>query len=293
MKKDTNRKFIMISLLVILLFGVMVFGIRLVPALADEWTHDFEDLIKTNEPRLINDQATQRAEQPDAENDSENQESTLNTSTPDPAATLQTMVQDFENNTFSHAGWLHYVYYHESEVNNGVALPQNYYVDGWYLVNEAGFVSQDVVSYYDDAGNLNQRGIFTNNTLINLTTKEEMETEGPYKLKLDLSVTKTMLEMQMAGSILIHEDTTIDDKSVDNFSVIGNYDKPTNLSNSSQPVKSVRLTVLFDQATGAISEMESVFILIDGTEELFYRVQISTLDWGNLPQEFIQLLEGK
>jgi len=96
MKTDTNRKFILISLLVVLLFGGLVFGISLAPALADAWTHDFDDLIKTNEPRLINDQATQAAKQPDAENDSEHHESTSNISTPDPAATLQNMVQDFE-----------------------------------------------------------------------------------------------------------------------------------------------------------------------------------------------------
>jgi hypothetical protein len=188
---------------------------------------------------------------------------------------------------------LHYVYYHESEVNNGVALPQNYYVDKWYLVNEAGFVSQDVGSFYDDAGNLIQRGIFKDNNFINLTTNERMKTEGPYKLKLDLGVTKSMLEMQMEGSILLQEVFVLDEKPVISFSVIGNSDKPTYFSNSSQPVKSVRMTALFDQATGAISEMESVFLLIDGTEELFYRVQISTLEWGDPPEELVQILENE
>lgn len=292
MKTDTNRKFIMISLLVILVFGVMVFGIRLVSAFADEWTHDFDDLIKTNEPRLINDQATQTAEQPDAENDSEYQESTPNTSKPDPAVTLKTLLQNFENSTFSQAGWLHYVYYQESEVPNGVDLPQNYFFDGWYLIDEAGFVSQEVGSYYDDAGNLNQRGIFTDNTFINLTTNYRMETEGPYKLKLDGGVIKSILETYLLGSILIHEEITLEGKTVNEFSVLGNHQEPIYLSNSSQPVKSVRLSAIFDQETGALSETECVFILIDGTEELFYRVQISTLEWGDLPQEFIQLLEG-
>lgn len=163
MKTDTNRKFILISLLVILLFGVLLFGIRYVPALADGITHDHEDLVRMNAPRLINDRATETAKQPDAENEPVDQESTANTSTPDAAALLQNMVQDYENNTFSHTGWLHSVYYHESEVNNGVALPQNYYVDGWYLVNEAGFVTQNVVSRYDDAGNLISRGIYKDN----------------------------------------------------------------------------------------------------------------------------------
>jgi len=203
------------------------------------------------------------------------------------------MLQDFEDKTFSQTGWLHYVYYQESEVSNGVALPQNYFVDGWYLINEAGIVTQDVVSYYDDAGNLNQRGIFKDNTFINLSTKEEMDTEGPYKLKLDLGVTKYMLEMQTEGSILTHEVSTLNEKPVIKFSVIGNYDKPTVFGNSSQPVESARMSILFNQATGAISEMKYIYILVDGTEELFYRVQSSTLVWGDPPQEFIQLLEGE
>lgn len=120
-----------------------------------------------------------------------------------------------------------------------------------------------------------------------------METEGPYKLKLDGGVTKSMLETQMEGSILIHEESTVNEKQMDIFTVIGNYDKPTHFSNSSQPVKSVRMTALFDQATGALSEMECVFKLIDETEELFYRVQISTLEWGDPPEELLQLLEGE
>ena len=290
MNTENNRKFILISIFVVLLFGVILAG---APALADEWTHDFDDLIKTNEPRLINDQATETAKQPDAEDDSEYQESISSTSTTDTATLLQNMVQDFENNTFTQKGWLHYAYYHESEVPNGVALPKNYFVDGWYLINEGGFVTQNVVSFYDDAGNLNQRGIFKDNTFFNLTTKEEFLAEGPYKLKLDLGVTKGMLEMEMLGSILILEDSTLNEKPVNKFTVIGNHQQPIDLSNSSQSVKSVRKTVIFNQETGAITEMETVFILIDGTEEVFYRAQITTLEWGDLPQELIQLLEGK
>lgn len=293
MNTDANRKFILISLLVIIIFGIMLFGIRLMPALAEEWTNNFDELIKTAQPRLINDQATQEADQSGTENAPDHQDSTSNTSSPDPAVSLQTMVQDFETNTFSQAGWLHYVYYQESEVPNGVTLPQNYTVDGWYLVDEAGYVSQEVGSYYDDTGNLILRGIFIDNTFINLNTKEEIKTEGPYKLKLDLGLITSMLEMQMKGSILTQEFITLSEKPMVKFSLTGNYDNPANFSNSSQPVKSVRVTALFDQTTGAISEYESVFILLDGTEELFSRVQISTLEWGNLPQEFIQLLEGK
>ena len=292
MKTDKNRKFIIISLFVLILVGVTLLGVRFAPALANEFYPDHYDLVRTNEPHLINDKATETAKQSSAENELEDQESVANTSTPDAATLLQNMVQDFENNIFSQPGWLHYVYYQESEVSNGVALPQNYFVDGWYLITEAGIVTQDVVSYYDDAGNLNQRGIFKDNTFINLSTKEEMETEGPYKLKLDLGVTKYMLEMQTEGSILTHEVSTLDEKPVIKFSVIGNYDKPTIFGNSSQPVESVRMTILFDQATEAISDMEYVYILIDGTEELFYKVQPSTLAWGDLPQEFVRLLEG-
>ena len=293
MKTEKNRKIIMFSLFTLLILGVMLLGLRFAPALADEKAPDHYDLVKTNEPNLVNDRTTETAKHSEAEDEPEDQKAATNTSTHDTATLLHKMLQDYENNTFSQTGWLHYVYYQESEVNNGVALHQSYYCDGWYLVNEAGYVTQHVVSYFDDAGNLNQRGIYKDNTFINLTTNEKMETEGPYRLKLDLGVTKYMLEMQMEGSILNHEVSTLDEKPVINFSAIGNYDKPTVFGNSSQPVESVLMTILFDQAKGAISEMEYVYKLIDGTEELFYKVQPSTLAWGDLPQEFVQLLEDE
>jgi len=293
MKTDRNRKLLMLSLFILLLGGVILLGVRYVPALAADLLPDYFDLVRTNEPHLINDRATEIAKQPDAENESEDQESAINTSATDTSTLLRNMVRDFEDNTFSQSGWLHYVYYQESEVSNGAALPQNFYCDGWYLINEAGDVTQHVVSYYDDAGNLNQREIFKDNAFINLTTNEKIGTEGPYRLKLDLGVSKYMLEMQTEGSILTHEVSTIDANPVISFSVIGNYDKPTVFGNSSQPVESARMSILFNQATGAISEMKYIYILVDGTEELFYRVQSSTLVWGDPPQEFIQLLEGE
>ena len=216
MKTENNQKLLMISLITLLLVGVILLGVRFVPAVAAEILPNHYALVSTNEPHLINDNATEIAILPDVEYESGDQ---------DPAALLKSMVRDFENNMFSQPGWLHYVYYQESEVSNGVALPQNYFVDGWYLINEAGIVTQDVVSYYDDDGNLNQRGIFKDNTFINLSTKEEIETEGPYKLKLDLGVTKYMLEMETEGSILTHEVTTLDENPVIIFSVLGNYPK--------------------------------------------------------------------
>ncbi len=154
-------------------------------------------------------------------------------------------------------------------------------------------MTHHVVSYYDYAWNLNQREIYKDNTFINLSTNEKMETEGPYRLKLDGGVIKYMIEMQMEGSILTHEVSTIDGKPMINFSVWGNYDNPTVFGNSSQPVESVRMTILFDQATGAISEMEYLYKLVDGTEELFYKVQPSTLAWGDPPEELVQLLEDE
>lgn len=289
MKTEKNQRILLLSLIVLLLLGILLLGLRFAPALADEMTPDHYDLVETNESNLINDEVTEITKQPEAEDESKDQGSITNTSTPDAAALLHITLQDFEDKYFSQTGWLHYVYYQESEVSNGVALPQNHFVDGWYLINEAGFVAQDVVSYYDDAGNLNQRGIFKDNTFINLSNKEEMETEGPYKLKLDLGVTKYMLEMQTEGSILTHEVSTLDEKPVIKFSVIGNYDKPTIFGNSSRPVESVSMTILFDQATGAISEMEYIYKLVDGTEELFYKVEPSILARGDLPQEFVQL----
>ncbi len=100
MKTEKNRKILMFSLFGLLLLGIMLLGLRFAPALADEMTPDHYDLVKTNEPNLINDEATETAKQPEAEDESEDQGSTTNTSTPDAAALLHIMLQDFEDKTF-------------------------------------------------------------------------------------------------------------------------------------------------------------------------------------------------
>ena len=293
MKTNNSRRLTFISLLALLFVGTLLLGTRRSPALAEDFYPDHFDLVETNEPHLINDMATEIAEQPIVENKTEDQESVMNGSVYDMTASLKNMTKDFENDIFSQSGWLHYVYYLESDIPNGVSLPQNYSCDGWYFIDESGNVTQHVVSYYDDAGNLNQREIYEDHTFINLTNNDKMETEGPYRLKLDYGVTKYMLEMQAEGAILTEEVSSKNEKPMTKFSITGNYDKPTVFGNVSQPVESVRMTILFDQATGTISESVYVYILADGTEALFYKVQTPTLEWGELPQEFTSLLEGK
>lgn len=293
MKTNNNRRLIFISLFALLLVGALLLGVWRTPALAEVFYPDHFDLVETNEPHLINDMATKMAEQPVVENEIEDQESAMIASAYDAAASLQSKIEDFENDTLSQSGWLHHVYHLESDIPNGVSLPQSYSRDGWFYIDESGHVTQHVVSYYDDAGNLNQREIYKDHTFINLTTKEKMETEGPYSLKLDYGVTKYMLEMQAEGAILTEEVSLKDEKPMTRFSITGNYDKPTVFGNTSQPVEGARMSILFDQATGTISELAYMYILADGTEALFYKVQTATLEWGELPQEFVSLLEGE
>jgi hypothetical protein len=202
-------------------------------------------------------------------------------------------VQGFENKTFTQTGWLHYVYYLESEVDNGVTLPQNYYCDGWYFVGEKGNVEKHIIGYLDESGNLNQQEIFKDNMFTNLTTNEKMEADSSYRLRIDFGVTKYASEMEMEGAILTRDVYSIDNKPVVKFTLTGNFDKPTIIGNSSQPVKSVRMTTVVDEATGAVSEVEYVYILIDGTEELFYRIQTKTIEWDDLPNEFVQIMKDK
>jgi len=293
MKTNNSRRIILISLFALLFVGTLLLGARRTPALAEDFYPDHFYLVETNEPHLINDLATKIAEKPIVENESEDQESAMNASAYDVSASLQSKIKDFENDIISQSGWLHYVYHLESDIPNGVSLPKNYSCDGWYFIDESGNVTQHIVSYYDDAGNLNQREIYKNNTFINLTTNDKMETDGPYSLKLDYGVTKYMLEMQAEGAILTEEVSLKNEKPMTKFSITGNFDKPTVFGNASQPVESVRMKILFDQATGTISELAYVYIMADGTEALFYKVQTPTLEWGELPQEFTSLLEGK
>lgn len=286
----SNNKRIVFAISIFVLVGVLLLGLKYIPSLAKEIYPDLYGMVEQYEPELIDDRATQTAEQSESAEESNIE---ANSSDTDPAILLEKMVKEFEENTFTRSGWLHFAYTYESEVSNGIPLPENYLWDGWFLLNEQGDVIQHVISLNDVAGNLFQREIFKDNTFINLTTNDKMDNGGPYHLKLDLGVTKGMLWMQESGAILRQETDELDGRTAIRFSVQGTYDKPTVFGNSSQPVESIRSTVLFDQTSGAIYEMKDVYLLVDGTEELFYKVQVLTLEWDDLPEEFVQLLEDK
>jgi hypothetical protein len=293
MKVQNNRKQIVIALIAFLLVSAILLGIGSIPAVADVIYPNPYAQVQTIEPHLINNRATQMANQTEAEHSSNNHDPATIVTPPDTPSSLQSMVQGFENKTFTQTGWLHYVYHLESEVDNGVALPQNYYCDGWYFVGEKGNVEKHIIGYLDESGNLNQQEIFKNNTFTNLTTNEKMEADSSYRLRIDFGVTKYASEMEMEGAILTRDVCSIDNEPVVKFTLTGNFDKPTIIGNSSQPVKSVRMTTVVDESTGAVSEVEYVYILIDGTEELFYRIQTKTIEWDDLPNEFVQIMKDK
>ena len=124
MKIKDKRQVIKLLLFALLIAGVMLLVTQFKSAFADNSHLNLYDFVETNEPYLI----TQITNHPDLENEPENQEPAINTSTVDAPALLQSLLQDFEDHALSQSGWLHFVYYLESEVNNGVTLPQNFFV---------------------------------------------------------------------------------------------------------------------------------------------------------------------
>ncbi|MEA5079472.1 MAG: hypothetical protein VB013_12950 [Anaerolineaceae bacterium] len=296
--KTPNKRIALIILSLVIVITLFFAG-RFIPTLAKAIYPDMYGLVEKNEPKLINDLSTQeevKTESTDESFPSINDE-VITPVTPDAKSQLSTMLSELGNITFSKSGWIHFVYSNESDISNGVILPdgnlmpQNYINDGWYFVNDQGFVIKHLISLVDDAGNVLQREIFVNDTLVNLTTNEKMENIQPYRLKLDLGFSQEMLAMQDGGAILGEETDEIEGKPVIKFSIQGTFDKPTVLSNGSQPVKSIKLLMIFDQQNGAINEAEKIWQLTDDTEVLFEKNQVLTLQSDELPNEIAQILE--
>lgn len=87
------------------------------------------------------------------------------------------------------------------------------------------------------------------------------------------------------------ERVILNGKNIDKFSVIGNYDRPVVIGNLKVPVKGVRMTMIFDSDLAAISQVEDIYLLENGSERLFYKVDLITLQHEELPIDLATLLE--
>jgi len=281
-------KIITIAFLVFAITLGLFLGGKYYSALAKEIYPDLYGLVEKNQPKLINDAATQITSQPSQKSESTPQEA---------VDQLKESLDQWDKSVFTQSGWIHFVYMTTSAVENGVVLPdgslmsQNYVTDGWYLINDQGLVEKHVISLIDDSGNVLQREVFMDGILINLTLNDKMQNIQPYKLKLDLGLSQEMLTMEKAGAILSNQKLSIDGQSVSEFSVLGTFDKPTILNNSPLQVESIQLVISFDEQTGVMYEVEKIWRLTDGSEILFEKNQFVSLNRAELPGETAQFLE--
>ena len=220
-------------------------------------------------------------------------------SIPDPATLLNKMVHDFEEQTFTQSGWLHYKCAYKSDLENenvlpdGSLMPNEYVWESWYLVNENGYVTESVTSFLDTEGNIIQQFIFTNGTEYNLTFNNSYDTQSEqFKLSLEFNLAKMMLDEYDRGLTLSASVDDIDGRSVIRFSSGHRYDVLNYISESSQPVQRTNKELILDRTSGQLLESKTFFILEDGTEELSQHQYDCTIDWVELPEELEQLIEN-
>jgi len=150
---------------------------------------------------------------------------------------------------FAQSGWLHFVYSYESDLENGIVLPdyslmpKEYIVDGWYHINEDGKVFEHISTYGDGEGEVYQGSVFTNHSTISWPFFSQHEDE-PYTLSLNLGLAQRILDGYERGLALSAEADEMDGRAVVRFLRHHRYDVLNYISNSSQQVQRTNVELI-------------------------------------------------
>jgi hypothetical protein len=196
-------------------------------------------------------------------------------------------------------GWLHLVYQIDSEVDNGVVLPDgdpmpsSYVEDGWYFINKHGLVEKDVVTIKDPDGNILQQSAFNGNLGINFTLGFKDENLVPYEIKLDRGFIQSLLDAEALGILVNYQDISYKDKPSKEFSYTETYDNPVQIGGGQEPVESTYLSGIFTNETGEMVSYRKVLTYISGKEVLFEENSLLIAEFlTDAPSEILLLLES-
>lgn len=180
-------------------------------------------------------------------------DSTTNVSTPSlkPSGIAIEILNMWRGKIIGKEGWLHLVYQIDSEVGNGIVLPDGSLMsssqieDGWYYINENGLVEKDVVTIKDLNGNILQQSAFNGKTGINFTFGFRDDRLVPYEIKLDRGFLQILLETESLGIPIYYQDIQHKDKPGKEFSFAEIYYEPVQFGIEQEFVESAHFLVCF------------------------------------------------
>jgi hypothetical protein len=177
--------------------------------------------------------------------------------------------------------WLHLVYQINSEVDNGVILPDgrpmpsSYIEDGWYYLNKDGLVEKSVVTLKDEIGNTLQQAVFSGSVETNLTFGFKTENLVPYELKLDRGFLQYVEDAEELKISIKNQDVKYKNKPHKEFSFAEIYEQPTQFNGENQePVESASVVGLFSSETNEMTLYRKVWKYSNGQEALFEECEL-------------------
>jgi len=208
------------------------------------------------------------------------------------------MVNAWESKVQQNGQWIHVIYSVDLLESNGVILPDgqpmplSYINDDWYYVNQAGLVEKGVFSMTDNSGNILQQSAFQNNILINFTFDDRQDNQQLYPLSIDLGFKDTIMQAANKGLTITKSNESVEGKPSVAFSFTEKLQLPTQLGSENIIVDSIMQTGKFDERTEDFLQIQTIWILNDGTEIVYQTSQIinieSLLDTNN---EITRILE--
>jgi len=196
-------------------------------------------------------------------------------STNEASEMAQNSLEQWEKKILKGANWVHLLYQINSEIDNGVILPDgksmpsSYLEEGWYFINENGLVEKNIVTLRDEFETIYQQSVLSGSTEYNLTFEDKMDGAEPYKLKLDRGFTQYLMEVDALHIPIKYIDITNNNKSIKEFSFEEIYETPIQENQIAKPIQSAVVVGLFDNETGEMITYRKLLKCVTGEQILF------------------------
>lgn len=195
--------------------------------------------------------------------------------------------------------WVHHVYSVTLKESNGVLLPNGQLMpltfinDDWFYLNQAGLVEKGVFTVKDTEGNILQQSAYQNNIMVNFTFGDRQEGQPPYPANIDLGFGAMIQEARNKG-LTIKESLAANQAGKPGLVYL--YSEglklPTQLGSEQVIVNSIQTQGSFDKATENFQQIQTIWILSDGSEVLYQTSQIISIEsQEEAPSEILSILE--
>lgn len=191
----------------------------------------------------------------------------------------------------SKPGWVHLTYTSSTDSDqdnngilpNGQPIPLRSLADEWYQLNDDGLVIASVGLMLTEDRQVVQVGTYYDGIGYNSTTSDTYELR-PFKLHLDFHFLDDTQAMLKQGVPVTQQMVTLNNQEVVVYAFREDY--PPDRQNSplyEQPVLAGEVMAYFDPVTGNLLEMNTIFVLADGTRRLLTSVQSIRYEGADTP----------